>query len=73
MASYAIIIDGIVDNIAVWDGVTPWAPGNNGDAILAPDDCAIGWAYDGAQFIPPVLALPPISNAIANNNPAVAP
>jgi len=71
MAHYAIVIDGIVDNIAVWDGVTLWAPGETGDAILVPDNCAPGWTYDGQVFIG--LAPIPQTNAIANGTSAVAP
>ena len=50
---YAIVINGIVDNVAVWDGVTEWRP--EGEVVLIAEGVAagIGWGYDGENFIPP--------------------
>ena len=45
--TYAIVIDGIVDNIVLWDGVAEWkAP--NGAMIFALEEnewCSIGSEY----------------------------
>ena len=44
---YALIKNGIVQNIAVWDGVTPWDP-NSGYLVTCVEDhvADIGWLYD---------------------------
>lgn len=58
MSTYAVIrfIDNICDNIIVWDGVTPWSPGDehyveNIDGVEA----GIGWAYhpESKEWTPP--------------------
>jgi hypothetical protein len=54
---YAIIRDGAVVNIALWDGITPWSPGAGLLVVLAPAGVDIGWLYDG-QFSPPPPAEP---------------
>jgi hypothetical protein len=67
---WAILRAGIVETVARWDGVSPWAASAN--AVRIPDDVPAGpgWAYDGSTWtdarpIPPepterdlVLALP---------------
>ena len=51
---YAMIENGIVFNVAVWDGVTPWEPGC--EVVLIPEDSLawIGWGWDGEKFVEPV-------------------
>lgn len=49
---YAVILDGIVINIADWDGEQEWSP-NEGVAVPAPDNVEIGWAYVDGEFIAP--------------------
>ena len=49
---YAIVEQGKVSNITIWDGVTPWAP-SAGEAIICPDNVAIGWTYDGTNWSEP--------------------
>ena len=54
---YAMIVDGIVRNIARWDGVTPWSPGCQVVAILDGELCDIGWEFSAnstPRFTPPV-------------------
>ena len=45
---YAVIIDGLVDNVIVWDGVTAWNPPDG--AILEPladwPGVGIGWTHN---------------------------
>lgn len=50
--NYAVIENGIVSNIAVWDGKTEWAPVG---VEIAPvvDGVQIGWLYKGGAFTPP--------------------
>jgi len=60
MKNIAMIQNGIVQNIAVWDGISIWNPGPqftlvdvtnkldiNGNAV------SIEWSYDGNNFSPP--------------------
>lgn len=45
---YAIVINGIVDNVIEWDGVTPWTP-DQGTVVLA-DQAGPGDLWDGKVF-----------------------
>jgi hypothetical protein len=51
MDTYAIIENGTVTNVAVWDGETEWP--HEGDAVLIPEGSSvgIGWDYDGKKFV----------------------
>jgi hypothetical protein len=54
MPRYAIVdSEGLVTNVAIWDGQSDWAPGDG--AILIPDGvpCGPGYTYDGSAFIAP--------------------
>jgi hypothetical protein len=49
---YAHIIDGIVVNVIVWDGVTPIEL--NGELVNVDDTpCGPDWTYDGTTFTAP--------------------
>lgn len=52
---YAIVDKkGNVVNVSLWDGVTPWQPGEGLKAIKDEDNKAeIGGKYDGTRFTPP--------------------
>lgn len=52
MSRYAIVVDGLVANIALWDGTAKWKP--NGKLVELSDDDAvnIGDSYDGKKFTP---------------------
>jgi len=51
---HAIIMDGRVVNIVLWDGVEPWSPPNGGTLIMeCPDNVGIGWTYEDGEFSPP--------------------
>lgn len=54
MENYAVVEDGKVTNIVVWDGKSEWAP-YNGDVIPAPDGIGIGWLYADGSFTTPAL------------------
>lgn len=45
-ANYALIQDGKVVNVVLWDGETDWNPGDDFTAIDCPDDVGIGWTWD---------------------------
>lgn len=49
---YAVVNNGVVVNIAVWDGESEWKP-TDGVAVLAEDGVGVGWSYDGKKFIKP--------------------
>lgn len=51
---YAIVVDDVIVNMVVWDGVTDWHPAE-GYAVLAPDTVSarIGWKYINGEFIDP--------------------
>lgn len=49
---YAVVNDGIVTNIVLWDGESEWEPGS-GIAIPIDGPCGIGWGYDGENFVAP--------------------
>jgi hypothetical protein len=54
---YAVVIAGVVDNIVLWDGVTPWAPDKGSTLVLLADGVAvnIGWRWNGKSFTPPTV------------------
>lgn len=49
---YAVVVDGVVVNMALWDGVNEWGP-EEGVALPAGECVGIGWLYDGTEFIAP--------------------
>jgi len=56
---YAMIKDGIVQNISLWDGdTTRWQPPEDMLVIPAPDHIGMGWSYDGENWSEPVSAPP---------------
>jgi hypothetical protein len=54
MNTYAIVNSGIVTNLIVWDGVTPYNPGPGNILVEVPAglNVDIGWTYDGTNFHP---------------------
>lgn len=55
-SNYAIVEDGFVVNIVVWDGdIETWQPPEGCVAHeLAPEDAvSIGYAFDGTSFMAP--------------------
>ena len=58
---YAIIRDGIVENVAEWDGESTWMP-PDGTTLqsLEGSTAGPGWTFDGSAFSPPEpIASPP--------------
>ena len=49
---YAVVVDGVVVNMALWDGVNEWGP-EEGVVLPAWEYVGIGWLYDGTEFIAP--------------------
>lgn len=54
MDNYAEIVDGIVVNVSIWDGETPWS--YRGELVKLNDGIIAGpgWAYVEGVFAPPV-------------------
>ncbi|HFN7764878.1 hypothetical protein AB06_2760 [Escherichia coli 2-474-04_S1_C1] len=52
MSNYAIVKNGVVENVVVWDGI-----GNIFDNYIVVNieniNAGIGWLYDGEAFTPP--------------------
>ena len=52
MADYALVKNGVVENVIVWDGVKQ--ANLDGDLILADSDARVGGTYDGSfHFVDP--------------------
>ena len=53
---YAIVVEGIVKEIVLWDKDKPsaakWKP-KEGEAVECPDDLHLGASYDGKKFTQP--------------------
>jgi len=55
ISRYAVVENGTVSNVVLWDGETDWAPpiGAASVALADTDAISIGWTYDGKQFAAP--------------------
>lgn len=52
-SNYAIVENGTVTNVVIWDGNTEtWQPPTGAQAVLATEDAIIGATYDGTKFTP---------------------
>jgi hypothetical protein len=49
MSNYAVVKDGVVENMVVWDGVTNFSVPDS-ELIEATDDARIGGSWDGNVF-----------------------
>ncbi|MEN4566199.1 hypothetical protein [Pantoea agglomerans] len=56
MSKYAIVKDGLVDNIILWDGGDDWSAPEGCIAVKIKDDqdVGIGYKHDGKKFSSPV-------------------
>lgn len=52
---YAVVVDGIVTNVVLWDGESTWQP--EGEVVAIPEDSPVGpdWTYDGSGFQRPAI------------------
>lgn len=55
METYAIVEQGTVSNIVVWDGGPEWTPPADSTQVLLPagSPVGVGYTYNGTQFTPP--------------------
>lgn len=60
---YAVIKNGIVENVIIWDGETSYAP-PDGFVLVKTETAGIGWSYDSETGVftrpidPAIEALP---------------
>ena len=54
MSRYAVVRDGQVENICLWDSQTEWQPPEGSAAVRIDGLVDIGWLQvDGGGFVPP--------------------
>jgi hypothetical protein len=52
---YAMIRNGVVENVSLWDGDTSrWQPPAEYLTIPAPDHVGRDWLYDGVDWVAPI-------------------
>lgn len=51
MKKFAVVNDGVVINIVVWDGVTSWVPSQGVAIEIINCECGIGYAYIDGEFV----------------------
>lgn len=57
---YAMIRNGIVENISLWDGdVTRWQPPEDMIVIPSPDHVGINWRYADGVWSEPIIETQP--------------
>jgi hypothetical protein len=61
MNSYAIVENGVVVNVVLWDGVVEWTPPASAIVHQLQDgvSCGPGYTFDGTNFVGPP-APPPL-------------
>lgn len=60
--TYAMVLDGLVENVIVWDGATDFNVSEGVQLVAAPPSVGLGWTYDGTIFAPP--AEPPVDPSV---------
>lgn len=50
---YAVIRDGLVENVIAWDGKTEWTPDPDVSVIDCPDHVGPGWFHNESGWIAP--------------------
>lgn len=59
MGRYAVIKDGIVNNIVIWDGKSEWNPGPDHQVVCVEGIlCSAGYTYECGEF----KEAPPVGN-----------
>lgn len=54
MSRYAIVENGVVTNVILWDGIAPYSPLSGEVVGPIADDVAIGWTYSNGTFAAPI-------------------
>ena len=53
MIRYAMIRNGAVENVVLWDGVSEWTPDDDFDVIDCPPEVGPGWRHGADGFVSP--------------------
>lgn len=61
---YAVILNGKIDNICLWDGVTPWTPEAGAQVIEAGDDWGIYGRYENGVYSPAPVEPEPVPEPV---------
>ena len=65
MANYAVVKNGVVENVVVWDGQTAFSV-EGSELVEATDNARIGGTYDGAfHFVQPTPPEPTVEQVAA--------
>lgn len=56
--NYAVVIDGIVEKIIVWNGIDEWTPPEGAQVVQLSENSpvTVRWTYDGEFHQPPALS-----------------
>ena len=65
---YAVVKDGQVINVILWDGETEYTPDEDCEIVLAPIEVAIGWSYSAGDWSEPE---PTPSETVPTEDPAI--
>lgn len=58
MGRYAIIRDGVVENVTLWDGESEWSPPEGAEIRGCSADVGPGWLVDGEDLVAPPAPAP---------------
>lgn len=61
---YAIVRNNLVENMIVWDGVTPYTP-PDGTILVQSEAADIGWIYDPSTG---VMSSPTVPSTLIDQN-----
>jgi len=72
MTGYAVVKNGVVENMVAWDGVTEYSP--DGDLVEATSDTRMGGSWDGNvfAFVNPPIPEPTVEQVAEVENKASA-
>ena len=69
--NYAIVDNGTVTNLVVWDGETEWAPPAGSELVPAGDTgVGVGWLWDGSTFTQQETIEPDFTPIVLEEPPA---
>jgi len=72
MANYAVVKNGVVENVVVWDGQTAFSV-EGSELVEATDNARIGGTYDGAfHYVEPPIPEPTAEQVAAAETKASA-
>ena len=63
-ANYADVLNGVVTNVIVWDGVSPYTPPDGGTLVLAGPNAQVGATYANGVFTAPPPPAPVVPASV---------